>query len=150
MTLFQLLVLVLPFSPLSSGCYFAGFPIVIKTPMICINCAFIIEIILFGMISELISRITRFLSILLVATIAKVPNISQFIQSSCLQEREWLPILALDSLGWGPTLQLSLWASSPVAGANRLTFAEWRLGLIILVGCWEPIAGYFCLFIVSG
>ena len=85
-TLFQLPMLVLPFSPSSSGCHFAGFPIVTKTPRICINCAFIIEVMLFGMISELISRITRLLSVLLVATIARVPNISQFIQSSCLQE----------------------------------------------------------------
>ena len=62
-TLFRLLVLALPFSPSSSGRYFAVFPVVTKTPRICVNCAFIDEIMLFGMISELISRITRFLSL---------------------------------------------------------------------------------------
>ena len=35
----------------------------IKTPRICVNCALINEIILFGIISELISRITRSLSL---------------------------------------------------------------------------------------
>ena len=56
-------VLALPFSSSSSGRHFAGFPVVIKTPGICVNCALINEIMLFGMISELISRITRFLSL---------------------------------------------------------------------------------------
>ena len=62
-TLLRLPVLALPFSPSSSGRHFAGFPVVIKTPRICVNCALINEIMLFGMISELISRITRFLSL---------------------------------------------------------------------------------------
>ena len=46
-TLFQLPVFALPFSPSSSGRHFAGFPVVIKTPRICINCALINEIMLF-------------------------------------------------------------------------------------------------------
>ena len=62
-TLFPLPVLALPFSLSSSGHHFAGFPVVIKTPRICVNSALINEIMLFGMISELISRITRFLSL---------------------------------------------------------------------------------------
>ena len=62
-TLFPLPVLALPFSLSSSGRHFAGFPVVIKTPRICVNSALINEIMLFGMISELISRITRFLSL---------------------------------------------------------------------------------------
>ena len=62
-TLFQLPVFALPFSPSSSGRHFAGFPVVIKTPRICINCALINEIMLVGMILELISRITRSLSL---------------------------------------------------------------------------------------
>ena len=62
-TLFRLPVLALPFSPSSSGRHFAGFPVAIKTPRICVNCALINEIILFGIISELISRITRSLSL---------------------------------------------------------------------------------------
>ena len=49
---------VLPFSPTSSGRHFAGFPVAIKTPGICVNFALINEIMLFGIISELISRIT--------------------------------------------------------------------------------------------
>ena len=57
-TLFRLLVLALPFSPTSSGRHFAGFPVSIKTPGICVNFALINEIMLFGIISELISRIT--------------------------------------------------------------------------------------------
>ena len=63
MTLFRLPVLALSFSPSSSGRHFAGFPVVIKTSRIFVNCALINEIMLFGMISELISRITRFLSL---------------------------------------------------------------------------------------
>ena len=63
MTLFRLSVLVLPFSPTSSGRHFTGFPVVIKTAEICVNCALINEIMLFGMISELISRITKSLSL---------------------------------------------------------------------------------------
>ena len=61
--LFRLPVLALPFSPSSSGRHFAGFPVVTKTPRICVNCALINEIMLVGMISELISRIIRFLSL---------------------------------------------------------------------------------------
>ena len=61
-TLFRLLVLALPFSPTSSGRHFAGFPVSIKTPGICVNFALINEIMLFGIISgiisELISKIT--------------------------------------------------------------------------------------------
>ena len=57
-TLFRLPVLALPFSPKGSGRYFAGFPVAIKTPGICVNFALINEIMLFGIISELISRIT--------------------------------------------------------------------------------------------
>ena len=61
-TLFRLLVLALPFSPTSSGRHFAGFPVSIKTPGICVNFALINEIMLFGIISgiisELISRVT--------------------------------------------------------------------------------------------
>ena len=53
MTLFQLLVLMLPFSLTSSGRRFTGFLVMIKTPGICVTCAFINEIMLFGMISEL-------------------------------------------------------------------------------------------------
>ena len=62
-TLFRLPVLALPFSPLSSERHFAGFPVVIKTRRICVNCAIVNEIMLFGMISELVSRITRSLSL---------------------------------------------------------------------------------------
>ena len=62
-TLFRLPVLALPFSPSSSGRHFAGFPVVIKTPRICINCALINDIMLVEMILELISRITRSLSL---------------------------------------------------------------------------------------
>ena len=57
-TLFRLPVLALPFSPKGSGRYFAGFPVAIKTPGICVNFALINEIMLFGIISELISGIT--------------------------------------------------------------------------------------------
>ena len=60
-TLFRLPVLALPFSPTCSGRHYAGFPVSIKTPGICVNFALINEIMLFGIISELISRITRFL-----------------------------------------------------------------------------------------
>ena len=53
---------VLPFSPTSSGRHFAGFPVAIKTPGIWVNFAVKNEIMLFGIISgiisELISRIT--------------------------------------------------------------------------------------------
>ena len=56
--LFRLAVLALPFSPSSSGRHFAGFPVAIKTHIICVNCALINEIMTFGMISELVS--TRF------------------------------------------------------------------------------------------
>ena len=45
----------LPFSPTSSGRHYAGFPVVIKTPGICVNSALVNEIMLFGIISELIS-----------------------------------------------------------------------------------------------
>ena len=62
-TLFRLPVLALPFSPSSSGRHFAGFPVVIKTPSICVHCVLINEMMLFGMISELISNITRLLSL---------------------------------------------------------------------------------------
>ena len=51
-------MLALPFSPTSSGRHYAGFPVATKTPGICINFAFIDELVLFGIISELISRIT--------------------------------------------------------------------------------------------
>ena len=57
-TLFRLPVLALPFSPKGSGRYFAGFPVAIKTPGIRVNFALINEIMLFVIISELISRIT--------------------------------------------------------------------------------------------
>ena len=57
-TLFRFPVLALPFSPTSSGRHYAGFPVAIKTPGICVNFALINEIMLFGIISELISRIT--------------------------------------------------------------------------------------------
>ena len=57
-TLFRLPVLALPFSPTSSGRHYASFRVAIKTPKICVNCVLIDEIMLFGMISELISRIT--------------------------------------------------------------------------------------------
>ena len=61
-TLFRLPVLALPFSPTSSGRHYAGFPVAIKTPGICVNFALINEIMLFGIIagiiSKLISRIT--------------------------------------------------------------------------------------------
>ena len=63
MPLFRRSVLALPFSPSSSGRHLAGFPVVIKTPRICVKFALISEIVLFGMISELISRITRSLSL---------------------------------------------------------------------------------------
>ena len=56
-TLFRLPVLALPFSPKVLGRYFAGFAVAIKTPGICLNFALINEIMLFGIISELISRI---------------------------------------------------------------------------------------------
>ena len=53
---------VLPFSPTSSGRHFAGFPVAIKTPGIWVNFALKNGIMLFGIISgiitELISRIT--------------------------------------------------------------------------------------------
>ena len=45
---------------------------------------------------------------------------------------EWLPKLAFNSRGWGSALQFSLWASSSVASANRLTCTEWSLG----INCW--------------
>ena len=51
-------MLALPFSPSSSGRHFAGFPVAIKTHLICVNYALINEIMTFGMISELVS--TRF------------------------------------------------------------------------------------------
>ena len=60
-TLFRLPEFKLPFSPTSSGRLFAGFTVAIKTPGICVNFAPINEIMLFGIISELISRITWFL-----------------------------------------------------------------------------------------
>ena len=53
----------LPFSPTSSGRHHAGFPVAIKTPGICVNFALIKEIMLFGIIAELISRITWSLSL---------------------------------------------------------------------------------------
>ena len=62
-TLFRLPVLTLPFSLTSSGRYFVGFPVAIKTPGISVNCALTTEMMLFGMISELISRINRSLSL---------------------------------------------------------------------------------------
>ena len=62
-TLFRLPLSALPFSPTSSGRHFVGFPIAIKTPGISVNCALMNEMMLFGMISELISRINRFLSL---------------------------------------------------------------------------------------
>ena len=57
-TLFRLPVLALTFTPTSSGRHYAGFPVTIKTPGICVNFALINEIMLFGIISELISMIT--------------------------------------------------------------------------------------------
>ena len=54
-TLFRLPVSALPFSPTSSGHHYAGFPVAIKTPGICVNFALINEIMLFEIISELIS-----------------------------------------------------------------------------------------------
>ena len=56
-TLFRLPVLALPFSPTSSGRHFAGFPIAIKTPGICVSFALINEIMLFGIISGIISEL---------------------------------------------------------------------------------------------
>ena len=56
-TLFRLPVSALG-APTSSGHHYAGFPVAIKTPGICVNFALINEIMLFGIISELISRIT--------------------------------------------------------------------------------------------
>ena len=61
-TLFRILVLAFLFSPTSSGRHYAGFFVVIKTPGICVNFALINEIMLFAIISGLISRITWFLS----------------------------------------------------------------------------------------
>ena len=58
MTLFRLPVLTLPFSPTSAGLYLAAFPFAIKTPGICVNCALVYEIMLSGMISEVLFRIT--------------------------------------------------------------------------------------------
>ena len=49
-TLFRLPVLVLPFSPSNSGRHFAGFPVAIKIPRICVNCALINEIMLSGIV----------------------------------------------------------------------------------------------------
>ena len=54
-TLFRLPVLASPFFPTSSGRHYAGFPVAIKTPGICVNFALINEIMLFEIISELIS-----------------------------------------------------------------------------------------------
>ena len=54
-TLFRLPVLAFPFSPTSAGRHYAGFPVAIKTPGICVNFALINEIMLFEIISELIS-----------------------------------------------------------------------------------------------
>ena len=57
-TLFRLPVFAAPFSPTSSGRHYAGFPVAIKTPGICLNFALINEIMLFEIISEFISKIT--------------------------------------------------------------------------------------------
>ena len=57
-TLFRLPVSALPFFPVSSGRHYAGFPVAIKTPGICVNFALINWIIMFEIISELIFRIT--------------------------------------------------------------------------------------------
>ena len=51
------------FSPTCSERHYADFPVAVKTPGICVNCSLIKEIILFGIISELFSRITWFLSL---------------------------------------------------------------------------------------
>ena len=56
-TLLRLPVLALPFSPTSSRRHYVGFPVAIKTLGIFVNFALINEIMLFGIISELISRI---------------------------------------------------------------------------------------------
>ena len=58
-TLFRLPLFALPFSQTSSGRHFAAFPVAIKTPRNYVNCALVYEIIPFGMISKLISRIMR-------------------------------------------------------------------------------------------
>ena len=62
-TLFRLPVLALPFSPTSSERHYAGFPLAIKTPGICVNFAPINEIMLSETISEFISRVTWSLSL---------------------------------------------------------------------------------------
>ena len=51
-------MLALPFSPTSSRRHYAGFPVAIKTLGIFANFAPINEIMLFGIMSELVSRIT--------------------------------------------------------------------------------------------
>ena len=50
MTLFRLPVLALLFSPTSSGRHYAGFPVAIKTPRICVDFTLINEIMLFVII----------------------------------------------------------------------------------------------------
>ena len=71
-TLFRLPLLALPFSPTSSGRHFAAFPIAIKTPRNYVNCALVYEIILFGMISKLISRIMRAPSLFLLGVFVRI------------------------------------------------------------------------------
>ena len=70
-TPFRLQVLALPFSLTSSWRHFPGFLVAIKTPWICVNCALIDEIMLFRMIPELISRITRSLCLFYLAYLWK-------------------------------------------------------------------------------
>ena len=52
-TLFRLPLFMLPFFPTSSGRHFAGFPVAIKTPGICVNFAIINEIICLELVQEL-------------------------------------------------------------------------------------------------
>ena len=60
-TLFRLPLLALSFSATNSGRHFACFLVAIKMPGICINCALMNGIMPFGMISKLISSISRYL-----------------------------------------------------------------------------------------
>ena len=58
-TLFRLPALTLSFYSTNSGQHFAGFPVAIETRGICVNCALVNEIIMFGINPKLISRISR-------------------------------------------------------------------------------------------
>ena len=92
MTLFRLPVLALPFFPTSSGRHCAGFPVAIKTPGICANFALINEIMLFGIISELISRITWSISLFYSVYLGK------FTASFMLDSRKETIVLGLNTL----------------------------------------------------